>query len=57
MSDRTQVPTVSKRINDYEARYWSEIFNVSRDELESAVNKVGGMPDDVEREISRSVAI
>jgi hypothetical protein len=60
MSERTQVPTVSKRINlhhDYEARYWSEIFNVSRDELESAVNKVGGMPDDVEREISRSVAI
>jgi hypothetical protein len=58
MSDRTQVPTVSKRINlHHEARYWSEIFNVSRDELESAVNKVGGMPDDVEREISRSVAI
>jgi HAMP domain-containing protein len=60
MSDRTLVPDISKRINlrhDYEARYWSEKFNVSRDELESAVNKVGGMPDDVERELSHALAI
>lgn len=39
MSDgRTQVPAIPKHINlhqDYEARYWSEKFNVSRDELES----------------------
>jgi HAMP domain-containing protein len=58
MSDRTLVPDISKRINlrhDYEARYWSEKFNVSRDELESAVNKVGGMPDDVERELSHAM--
>jgi Protein of unknown function (DUF3606) len=32
-------------------------FNVSRDELESAVNKVGVMADVVERELSRSLAI
>ena len=61
MSDgRTQAPAIRKNINlhqDYEARYWSEKFNVSRDELESAVNKVGVMPDDVERELSRSLAI
>ena len=57
MSDgRTQAPAIRKRINlhqDYEARYWSEKFNVSRDELESAANKVGVMADDVERELSR----
>ena len=61
MSDvRTQVPATRKHINlhqDYEARYWSEKFNVSRDELESAVNKVGVMADDVESELSRSLAI
>jgi hypothetical protein len=60
MSDRTLVPDISKHINlhhDYEARYRSEKFNVSRDELESAVNKVGGMPDDVECELSHSLAI
>ena len=32
-------------------------FNVFRDELESAVDKVGVMADDVERELSRSLAI
>jgi HAMP domain-containing protein len=61
MSDSTtQAPAIRKYINlhqDYEARYWSEKFNVSRDELESAVNKVGVMADDVERELSRSLAI
>ena len=61
MSDgRTQAPAISKCLNlhdDYEARYWSEKFNVSRDELESIVNKVGVMADDVERELSRSLAI
>jgi uncharacterized protein DUF3606 len=61
MSDgRTQAPANRTRINlhqVYEARYWSEKFNVSRDELESAVNKVGAMADDVERELSRALAI
>jgi hypothetical protein len=35
-------PAIRKYINlhqDYEARYWSEKFNVSRDELESVVTK------------------
>lgn len=61
MSDgQTQPPAIRKRINlhqEIEARYWSEKFNVSRDELESAVNKVGVIADDVERELSRSLAI
>jgi HAMP domain-containing protein len=61
MSDSTtQAPAIRRYINlhqDYEARYWSEKFNVSRDELESVVNKVGVMADDVERELSRSLAI
>jgi hypothetical protein len=61
MSDSTtRAPANRTRINlyqDYEARYWSEKFNVSRDELESAVNKVSVMADDVERELSRALAI
>ena len=61
MSDGTaQAPAIRKYINlhqDYEARYWSQKFNVSRDELESVVNKVGAMADDVERELSRSLAL
>ena len=60
LDDRLNDPAIRKRINlhqDYEARYWSEKFNVSRDELESAVDKVGVMADAVERELSRSLAI
>lgn len=61
MSDnRSNVPANHSRVNlhqDYEAWYWSEKFNVSRDELESAVNKVGVMAEDVERELCRSLAI
>lgn len=61
MSDgRTTSPANRKRINlnqDYEARYWSEKFNVSRDELESAIKKAGVIAEDVERELSRSLTI
>ena len=39
---------------DYEVRYWSEKFNVSNDELESAVRKVGVKVDDVVRELEKS---
>jgi len=51
------VPADRNRVNtrpDYEARYWSEKFNVSRDELESAVRKVGVKVDDVARELDNS---
>jgi Protein of unknown function (DUF3606) len=48
MSDSTtQAPAIRKYINlhqDYEARYWSEKFNVSRDELESVVTKSARWP-------------
>jgi HAMP domain-containing protein len=57
--NRSNVPADRTRINlhrDYEARYWSEKFNVARDELESVVKKVGVMADDVERELGRSLA-
>ena len=33
---------------DYEVRYWSEKFGVSRDELERAVKQVGPSPTAVQ---------
>ena len=47
-------PRDSSRINlsqDYEARYWSEKFGVSKEELEQAVQRAGSMAKDVEAEI------
>ena len=44
------------RINvqeDYELRYWSERFDVPKDEIEAAVKKVGNRVEDVARELSR----
>lgn len=44
-----------KRIDvsqDHELAYWSQRFGVSRDELKRAVQKVGVMAEDVERELS-----
>jgi hypothetical protein len=46
--DRTRID-VSQ---DHELAYWSQRFGVSRDELKRAVQKVGVMVDDVERELS-----
>lgn len=43
-----------KRINlseDYEVRDWSDRFGVTPDRLRAAVDKVGPMADDVEREL------
>lgn len=40
-----------KRINlreDYEVRYWTAKFNVTREQLEQAVRAVGDHADDVE---------
>lgn len=46
--DRTRID-VSQ---DHELAYWSQRFGVSRDALKQAVQKVGVMADDVERELS-----
>jgi len=37
---------------DYELRYWSERFDVPKDEIEAAVKKVGTRVADVAREIT-----
>ena len=34
---------------EYEARYWSNKFGVSQDELRAAIGKVGPMVSDLER--------
>jgi hypothetical protein len=47
MQDRTRINTSE----DYELRYWSEKFGVSRDELKAAVNKVGNSVSAVEKEL------
>jgi hypothetical protein len=48
------------RINvheDYELRYWSERFDVPKDEIEAAVKKVGTRVEDVACELSRKVYV
>jgi hypothetical protein len=47
MQDRTRINTSE----DYELRYWSEKFGVSRDQLKAAVNKVGNSVSAVEKEL------
>lgn len=39
---------------DYEVRDWSEKFGVSEDRLRAAIEKVGNMADDVDRELKGS---
>jgi hypothetical protein len=49
-------PTDRSRINtseDYEVQYWTKKFGVSADELKSAVEKVGPMATDVEKELGK----
>jgi len=44
------------RINvneDYELKYWTEQFRVSKEDLAAAVKKVGPMVKDVESELKR----
>jgi len=46
-----------KRISlsqDYEVRDWSQKYGVSEERLRAAVEKVGNMADDVERELRGS---
>jgi hypothetical protein len=51
-----QGPQDRSRINvneRYELDYWSKKFGVSEDDLKRAVDKVGAMADDVEKELKR----
>lgn len=48
-----------KRINtseDYEVSYWTKTFDCTKEELLSAVKKVGSMADDVEVELRQKRA-
>lgn len=45
--DRSRISTSER----YEMDYWSEKFNVSRDELEAAVKAVGNSADKVEEHL------
>jgi hypothetical protein len=50
-------PQDRKRIDvsqEYEVRYWTAKFAVSPEQLRAAVDKVGVMADDVERELTRA---
>jgi hypothetical protein len=38
----------------YEVEYWTKKFNVTREELQAAVSKVGPMVVDVERELGET---
>lgn len=55
--DKTlRTPADAQRVNvgeDYEVRYWTDKWNVTPQQLRAAVDKVGVMADDVERELRR----
>ncbi len=55
--DKTKVGKADRiRINvheDYELNDWSKHFGVSQDELKKAVQKVGPLVKDVERELKK----
>ena len=51
-----RTPADAQRVNvgeDYEVRYWTNKWNVTPQQLRAAVDKVGVMADDVERELRR----
>jgi hypothetical protein len=41
---------------DYEVRYWTKHLEVSREELERAVNKVGNSAAAVRKELGKTLA-
>ena len=57
MDNKTQTrPQDAKRINvneEYELRYWSAKYGVTPEQLKSAVQRVGVMVADVERELGK----
>lgn len=48
-ADRTRVNVHE----DYEVQYWSKKFDVSADQLRAAVDKVGVMAADVEKQLAK----
>jgi hypothetical protein len=51
-----RTPADAQRVNmgeDYEVRYWTDKWQVTPEQLRAAVEKVGVMADDVERELRR----
>ena len=61
MSDDTSKrdPRDSSRINmneDYEVRYWSEKFGITKQELSEAVRRAGSMAKDVEAHLRGQAA-
>ncbi len=61
MSDNKQDrgPQDASRINvheDYEVRYWTKALDVTKDELEAAVKKVGVSADAVRKELGKTPA-
>lgn len=49
-------PADATRVNvneDYEVQYWTDKFGVSADRLRKAVEKVGPMAKDVEKELAK----
>lgn len=51
-----RTPADAQRVNtgeDYEVRYWTDKWKVTPEQLRDAVDKVGVMADDVERELRR----
>jgi hypothetical protein len=46
-------PQLINAHEDYELRYWSERFDVPKDEIAAAVTRVGTRVEDVARELSR----
>ncbi len=49
-ADRTRI----NMHEDYEVRYWTEKWNVSREQLAAAVREVGVMASDVARKVGKS---
>jgi hypothetical protein len=58
MDDKSKITHQdAQRVNvneDYELRDWAERFGVTKDQLKKAVEKVGPMAKDVERELQAS---
>ena len=51
-ADRTRI----NMQEDYEVRYWTEKWNVSREQLAAAVRDVGVMAKDVARKLGKTHA-
>jgi uncharacterized protein DUF3606 len=49
-ADRTRI----NMHEDYEVRYWTQKWNVSRDQLAAAVRKVGVMVADVAKRLGKT---